>query len=139
MQTTLPSQPGSGFSMGRIFYLRCDGPVGGPKPEQITHEAFATGARTILVDATHAEYADSDGLRWLLALKQAAAERGLCLRIAAATEGRIWRNITLLEADLDLYPTVQSAWNWPCSSSGDHGPPEPVTILKGGRRHLSLA
>ena len=134
---TLPSQPASGLSMGRIYYLRCDGPMGGPTPEQITHEAFATGARVILVDATHAEYADSDGLRWLLALRQAAEERGLCLRIAAATEGRIWRNITLLEAHMDLYPTVQSAWNWPCAS-GDHGPPEPLTIHKGGR-HLSLA
>jgi Anti-anti-sigma regulatory factor (antagonist of anti-sigma factor) len=102
--------------MGRIFYLRCDGPMGGPPPERLADEASADGARIVLVDATHAEYADSEGLRWLLALRREADERGLCLRIAAPTGGKVWRNIKLLDAGLSLHPTVQSAWSWPCSS-----------------------
>jgi len=107
----------AGHALGRVYLLDCAGPLGGPDPDALLLEAIGGGARIVLVDATRAAYADSQGLRWLLCLRNAAAERDVCLRLAAPEGGNIWRNVTLLRAGFLLYPSVQSAWSALCTSA----------------------
>ncbi len=103
----------AGHALGRVYLLHCDGPLGGPEPEVLLHEAIGGGARVVIIDAMQSSYADSDGLRWLLRLGSAAAEQNVCLRLAAPEGGNIWRNVTLLRSGFLLYPSVQSAWSAP--------------------------
>ena len=103
-----------GQVLGRVFVIRCDGPLDGraAAPERIAQQA--RGARVLLVDATAAPYADSEGLRWLLRLRQLAGEAGQCLRIAARRGGRVWRNLMLLHYDFEIFASARSAWESPC-------------------------
>lgn len=66
--------------------------------------------RGLLLDTTRASYADSDGLRWLLALKAACDAEGFPLRILARKGGRVWRNLRLLNANLALFASGRAAW-----------------------------
>lgn len=133
----VPAAVGGARVLGRVCLVRCDGPMGGtpsglgagtlPDPEALTDAAARMGARTVLVDATEAPYADSDGLRWLLRLRGAASERGLAVRVAARPKGRVWRNVALLAAGFELFPSVREAWNGvPYAGAG-----------KGGRCHVT--
>jgi hypothetical protein len=119
--TTESSSLQTFYSLGRALLIRCVGPLGGPELEAVVEEARSGRTRIVIVDATHADYADSDGLRWLLGLRSAAVERGIEVRIAAGEGGNIWRNILLLRVGLPLYPDVQSAL---------HGPPRPQPTTK---------
>lgn len=109
------------YSLGRALLIRCVGPLGGPELEAVTKDVRSGHLRIVIVDATRADYADSDGLRWLLSLRSAAAERGIEVRVAACEGGNIWRNILLLRVGLPLYTDVQSAL---------HGSPRPQPTAK---------
>lgn len=96
---------------GRRALLRCDAPLsGGPDPETLLMQIERGGAREVLLDATEAAWADSDGLRWLLALQQTLETHGHSLSVAAHLEGRVWRNVALLQTGLPLFPSVRAAW-----------------------------
>jgi hypothetical protein len=97
------------YPMGRAFLVKCLGPLGGPDSETLMREARRSRSRILLIDTTHAEYADSDGLRWLMALREAAAENTLELRIVVREGSNIYRNLLLLRAGLLLYGSVQTA------------------------------
>jgi hypothetical protein len=117
--TNEPSPLQTIYSLGRALLIRCVGPLGGPEPEETVAKARRAHIRIVVVDATHADYADSDGLRWLLAMQSGAAEEGIEVRIAACEGGNIWRNVVLLRAGLPLYSDVQTALHGaPRSSAG---------------------
>jgi len=98
-------------TVGRRALLRCKAPLsGGPDPEVVLTQIERGGAREVLLDATESPWADSDGLRWLLALQQTLETHGHSLSVAAHAEGRVWRNVVLLKAGLPLYPSVRAAW-----------------------------
>lgn len=98
------------YPAGRTALLRCNAPLsGGPDVTQLVTQIERTGARDVLLDTTKAGWADSDGLRWLLALKQTLQTHGHSLRVVAREDGRIWRNITLLQTDLPLFGSVRAA------------------------------
>ena len=98
------------YPAGRTALLRCNAPLsGGPDVTQLVTQIERTGAREVLLDTTKANWADSDGLRWLLSLHQLLQTHGHSLRIVAQENGRIWRNITLLQTDLPLFGSVRAA------------------------------
>ena len=99
------------YTAGRTAVLRCNAPLsGGPDPEILLSQIERSGAREVLLDATEADWADSGGLRWLLALQHTLTAHGHPLSVAAQANGRVWRNVSLLQAGLILYPTVRAAW-----------------------------
>ena len=106
-----------GQSLGRVFVIRCEGPLDGDAVEPEVIAQRARGARVVLVDATASPYADSEGLRWLLRLREETIAAGQCLRIAARRGGRIWRNLTLLRSDFNIFASARSAWESPCEAS----------------------
>ena len=109
--------------IGRVLLLRweneLEGP--GPTPQQIAATACCSGARFVLLDLTHAAYADSDGLRWLLLLRNELDAHAMGMRIASRPGGKVWRNLKLLEAELDVYETVALAWKAPYRNSETPG------------------
>lgn len=97
-------------TVGRTALLRCNAPLaGGPEPKQLIAQIEKSGARTVLLDASQAGWADSEGLRWLLALQGALLARGHRFRVVAREGGRVWRNIRLLQTDLPLFVSVRTA------------------------------
>ena len=97
---------------GRTALLRCNAPLsGGPDPVALLAQIERSGAREVLLDTTQASWADSEGLRWLLALHQTLNTHGHALRIVAPTGGRVWRNISLLKTDLPVFTSVKAAWH----------------------------
>ena len=99
------------YTAGRTAVLRCNAPLsGGPDPETLLSQIERCGAREVLLDATDAPWADSAGLRWLLALQHTLLAHGHPLSVAAHADGRVWRNVALLQAGLHLYPSVRAAW-----------------------------
>lgn len=98
--------------VGRVLLLRVGGALDGslPAPDQVAASARAAGARFVLLDATGASYADSDGLRWLLRVREMLEGSGKRLRIAARRGGKVWRNLALLDARLEMYGSVGGAW-----------------------------
>jgi hypothetical protein len=97
---------------GRTALLRCDAPLsGGPDPIVLMAQIKRSGARDVLLDATAAScsWADSEGLRWLLALHQTLQTHGHGLRVVAPVGGRVHRNISLLQTDLPLFTSVKAA------------------------------
>jgi hypothetical protein len=115
---TVPASQHTVHQAGRALLIRCVGPLGGPPPEDTIQAAKSAHARIIIVDAMPADYADSDGLRWLLMLRAAAIEQHIEVRIAAREGSNIWRNLLLLRAGFPLYANVQAAL---------HGPPQIVS------------
>ena len=107
-----------GQGVGRVLLLRVTGPLdgGAPDPRQVTASANACGARFVLLDATRAPYADSGGLRWLLGLRSELDEAGRQLHIAAKRGSKVWRNLDLLNAGLEIFGSVGAAWKepWRC-------------------------
>ena len=104
--------------LGRILLVRCghtplDGKGGssGIEAHEIVARARKGGARTVLLDATVSPYADSNGLRWLLHLKQEAENSGLSLRTVTAPGSKIERNVSLLKAGFDIYQDLHTAWS----------------------------
>ncbi len=97
---------------GRTALLRCNSPLsGGPDPKTLLAQIERSGAREVLLDTTRASWADSDGLRWLLALHQTLSTHGRPLRIVASAGGCVWRNISLLQTGLPVFSSVRAAWH----------------------------
>jgi len=109
-------------ALGRVLLLHWNGVLNGtgPAPEQVRAALTHCGARLLLLDATRAPYADSEGVRWLLRLQDHLASRGKRLRIAARPQGKVWRVLSLLQLGLELFDSVGRAWKAPW-----HGPPWP--------------
>lgn len=96
---------------GRTLLVRIVAPLsGGPSVEWLRGEMARHRAKALLVDATAAPYADSDGLRWLLSLQSACDTDGRNLRIVARQNGKVWRNVRLLNANLALFGSGRAAW-----------------------------
>jgi anti-anti-sigma regulatory factor len=112
---------------GRVLLIRCGGPLDGEsgssaaRIEDVMRRTRRSGARIVLLDLLHTPYADSGGLRWLLALKRAAEAEGLTLRVVCARDGRVRRNIVLLRAGLELYDDVHRAWSAPLHEQHSFG------------------
>ena len=100
---------------GRVFLLRWDGPLdgSGPTPSQVAASAVCAGARFLLLDLLRVPFADSGGLRWLLALTSESAAVGIGLRVAVRPGGKVRRNLELLRAGLELHESVARAWKAP--------------------------
>lgn len=96
---------------GRLFLVRLSAPLcGGPNIDLLRQKMKEQRTRALLVDATRAPYADSDGLRWLLAVKAACDADGRRLRIVARRESKVWRNVRLLNANLALFASGRAAF-----------------------------
>jgi anti-anti-sigma regulatory factor len=107
--------------MCRWLLLRCwDRPLdgGGPTPSEVAAQCHACGAHFVLLDITGAPYADSEGLRWLLRLRDTLEAEGKDLRIAARRGGKVWRNLDLLGADFEIFDSVRAAWKAPRINAG---------------------
>src|SRR3712207_6745136 len=102
----------NGSAVGRVLLLRWEAPLDGmgEPPQQVAARAAQNASRTVLLDITGVPYVDSDGLRWLLRLQNELEATGRTLRIAARRGGKVWRNLALLDAGLDLHESVASAW-----------------------------
>ena len=102
-------------AMGRTLMIRACGPLDAESalcrtaPAEIAHRARRERTRVVVLDAYPTEYADSDGLRWVLALNSALAKEGLPFHVVSRPQSRVRRNLDLLCADLSLYETVQDA------------------------------
>ena len=114
-----------GYGCGRRLLLRWGGPLDGrgPAPALVAARSDAGAVRLVLLDMTGAPYADSDGLRWLLRLRDGLEARGKGLRIAARPGGNVWRNLGLLGADLDVFESVRAAWKAPGQAAAGETPP----------------
>ena len=115
--------------LGRVFLLRWDGPLdgSGPAPAQVAASAVCADARFILLDLLRVPFADSDGLRWLLALTSEAAASGVGLRIAVRPGGKVRRNLALLQVGLELHESVALAWKAPLPAGRPPGLKNPGT------------
>lgn len=104
-------------AFGRVMLLSWQGALdgSGPTPEQVVSDANRRRARFLLLDTTHADYADSNGLRWLIRLRALLEAAGRTLRIVVKPQGKIWRNLSLLQLRLDMYDSVRGAWRTPWS------------------------
>jgi len=102
-------------SAGRVLLLRCRGVVDGsaPSPLAVSQEAKSKNAKLVVVDTTDAHYADSAGLRWLIALQDTMGDTGADLRVVASDKKRIRRTLDMLgpiTKRLNLFDSVLSAW-----------------------------
>lgn len=104
-------------SLGRVLVLRCDGELDGtgPTPEQVLETARQRKARFLLLDTTRADYADTNGLRWLIRLRALLEAEGLAVRVAALPRGKVRRILSLLQLGLDVHDTCGHAWKTPWS------------------------
>jgi len=68
------------------------------------------GAKSLVVDTTAAEYADSNGLRWLLALQQTLATHGMVVRVLASRNSKVLRNLELLGGAFEVTTDARKAW-----------------------------
>lgn len=102
-------------ALGRVLLVRWEGALdgSGPAPSRVAADARHCGARFLLLDTTRASYANSDGLRWLITLRSELEKAGRRLRLAAKPQGKVWRNLTLLQLKLDVYESVGRAWKTP--------------------------
>jgi len=113
---------------GRVLLIRCGTPLdgesgsSGARTEDVLRHARRSGARILLLDLLHTPYADSGGLRWLLALKRAADAERMSLRVVCAPAGRVRRNLVLLRAGFELYDDVHRAWHTPLHATGRDNP-----------------
>jgi hypothetical protein len=102
-------------TVGRTLLLRACGPLNESStlcrtpPATIVNRARRENSRVIVLDAYPAEYADSDGLRWVLALRSALSTENIPFHVVSRPNSRVWRNLELLRAELFLYGTVQDA------------------------------
>ena len=99
---------------GRSLVLQSLGALSGETIPAFQRVLFGPdcSARFVLLDLTHTEYADAAGLRWLLQLRDALAERRTALRVLAPPKSRIRRALMLVGYDrfLDLYDSARAAW-----------------------------
>jgi anti-anti-sigma factor len=119
---------------GRAWVVRCAQPL--DAQASVGLRALVSGsverARRVILDLSAAAYADSVGLRELLALQQRLRLQGTELRLVVLPGSRIDRALRLVgfASLLALYPTARLAWQAhraPGGSSSD-------TKAPGGRR-----
>lgn len=102
-------------AVGRTLMLRACGPLDRESflcrtaPVEIARRAHREHSRVVVLDAYPTEYADSDGLRWVLALRSALAMEGVPFHVVSRPHSRVRRNLDLLGTDLSLYENVQDA------------------------------
>jgi hypothetical protein len=96
---------------GRVVVLRCSDALDGaaPPPEEIARYAARANARFVVVDTTSAPYTDSNGIRWLMRLR----DLPLQFRIAVRTNGRISRALELVKFDHPTFDSPRTAWKNP--------------------------
>ena len=111
----LPLQTDRLEAVGRALMLRAAEPLDANSflcrtaPETIVRRARAEESRVVVLDAYPTEYADSDGLRWLLALQAALQKENVPFHVVSRPHSRVRRNLDLLRADLSQYDMVQDA------------------------------
>ena len=99
------------YDVGRTWLLRLCSPLtGGPDVLEIRAAMEHRGAKSLVVDTTAAEYADSNGLRWLLALHQTLTTHGMVVRILASKNSKVLRNLELLGGAFDVTTDARNAW-----------------------------
>lgn len=105
------------YDVGRTWLLRLCSPLtGGPDVLGIRAAMERRGAKSLVVDTTAAEYADSNGLRWLLALQQTLATHGMVVRVLASRNSKVLRNLELLGGAFEVTTDARKAWYrkaWP--------------------------
>jgi anti-sigma B factor antagonist len=84
-------------------------------------EALATGATTVIADATGTTFIDTSGVRALVLFHKAAAAKNAELRIATSS-ATVLRTLAILKLDtvLSIHPTVAQAQAAPSTA-----PPPP--------------
>jgi anti-anti-sigma factor len=124
---------------GRSWVVRCAQPLDARTSEGL--RALVTGsvhrARRVILDLSAAAYADSVGLRELLALHQRLRTQGAELRVVVPPGSRIDRALRLVgfASLLALYPSARLAWRAAReASAGAAGPnpPAPFPAREGG-------
>lgn len=124
---------------GRSWVVRCVQPLDAQASAGL--RALITGsvqrARRVILDLSAAGYADSVGLRELLALQQRLRTQGAELRLVVPPGSRIDRALHLVgfASLLALYPTARLAWR-PSRASGD---PPAASRAPRGRRQRARA
>lgn len=99
------------YDVGRTWLLRLCSPLtGGPDVLGIRAAMEKRGAKSLVVDTTAAEYADSNGLRWLLALQQTLATHGIVIRVLASRNSKVLRNLELLGGAFEVTTDARRAW-----------------------------
>jgi hypothetical protein len=99
------------YDVGRTWLLRLCSPLtGGPDVLGIRAAMEQRGAKSLVVDTTAAEYADSNGLRWLLALQQTLATHGIVIRVLASRNSKVLRNLQLLGGAFEVTTDARQAW-----------------------------
>lgn len=99
---------------GRWSVVRCVGPLDAQGSVRL--RSLLTGpmqrARRVILDLSAAAYADSEGLRELLALQQHLQTAGAELRLVVPPGSRIDRALRLVgfASLLSLYPSARLAW-----------------------------
>jgi anti-sigma B factor antagonist len=73
-------------------------------------KALASGATTVIADATSTTFIDTSGIRALVLFHKAAAEKNATLRVAASSP-KVLRTLAILKLDtvLSIHPTVAQA------------------------------
>jgi anti-anti-sigma regulatory factor len=102
-------------ALGRVLILRWQSALDGCglTPEQVVTSALRRHARYVLIDATGAPHADSNGVRWLLRLRHELECCGKHLRIAAPPSGKVGRALGLLQLGLETFESLGGAWKAP--------------------------
>jgi MFS superfamily sulfate permease-like transporter len=99
------------YDVGRTWLLRLCSPLtGGPDILGIRAAMKQRGAKSLVVDTTAAEYADSSGLRWLMALQQSLATHGIVIRVLASRNSKVLRNLELLGGAFEVTTDARRAW-----------------------------
>jgi anti-anti-sigma regulatory factor len=68
------------------------------------------GAKSLVVDTTASAYADSNGLRWLMALQQTLTKYGIVISVLASRNSKVLRNLELLGGVIDVTTDARRAW-----------------------------
>ena len=99
------------YDVGRTWLLRLCSPLtGGPDVTGLQAAMARRGAKSLVVDTTAAAYADSNGLRWLLALQQTLATHGIVIRVLASRNSKVLRNLELLGGAFEVTTDARQAW-----------------------------
>ncbi|MFZ4783503.1 MAG: hypothetical protein ACOYLC_14425 [Armatimonadaceae bacterium] len=99
------------YDVGRTWLLRLCSPLtGGPDVVGIRAAMERRGAKSLVVDTTAAAYADSNGLRWLMALQETLTKYGIVISILASRNSKVLRNLDLLGGAFDVTTDARRAW-----------------------------
>lgn len=81
----------------------------GPAPEQVGATAQLCRTRCVLLDLSGTRSADGGGLAWLLDLRDAMAEAGHEFGVVARRKTRLWDDVLVLDAEIELFESVGRA------------------------------